>query len=581
VTIATRRVGPALPEKGLRDTLAAPLSRALGRALRLPEPLTDDVRVRRGFAIRTRDGVALRTDHYAPVLHPTHRGSPMPDVAPAVLVRTPYGRGGFNAVAARALASLGFHVIVSSCRGTADSGGVFDPLRNERDDGLDTVDWLRRQLWFDGHLGTFGPSYVGYTQWAIADVPELTAMATAVTASQFRDPVYAGASFALHTTLAWVSFLAAQKAPWSRAAIEMLRGQPKLTRALHHMPLGEADAIATGAEVEFFRRWLALAGADPAESDAYWRDLRHDGRVPDVHAPVLMVGGFCDIFLPWQLRDYAALRAAGARPQLTIGPWTHGSAGLLGATLRESAQWLRAHLRGDTALLRRHPVRVHVENGGWREYDDWPPFPGQTQSWFLHSGFRLDPSSPTSPSTSDRFRYDPADPTPSVSGPVLLSNVSRPRDNRALEARPDVLVYTSEVLRHDLEIVGSVSATIYVNASQPYLDVFVRLCDVAPDGVSLNVCDGLERVTPGRFPTGSDGVSAVDVEVWPAGHRFRAGHRLRVQVSGGAHPRYARNPGTDSPLWSADATRMRPVDVQIWRDADHPSAIRLPVPGQR
>jgi putative CocE/NonD family hydrolase len=520
--------------------------------------------------------VALRTDHYAPVLRPTQGGPTTLDVAPTVLVRTPYGRSGFNAIAARTLASLGFHVVMSSCRGTADSGGAFDPLRNERNDGLDTVDWLRRQPWFDGRLGTFGPSYVGYTQWAIADVPELTAMATAVTASQFRDPVYAGASFALHTTLAWVSILAAQKAPSLQGRIDALRGQPRLARALQHIPLGEADAVATGVEVEFFRRWLALAGADPAESEAYWRDLRHDGRVPDVRAPVLMIGGFSDIFLPWQIRDYAALRAAGARPQLTIGPWTHGSSGLLGATLRESAQWLRAHLRGDTGLLRRRPVRVHVENAGWREYDDWPPYPGQDEPWFLHSGFRLDRADPKS-STVDGFRYDPADPTPSVSGPVLLSNVSRPRDNRALEARPDVLVYTSDVLRQNLEIVGPVSATVYVVASQPYLDVFVRLCDVAPNGVSLNVCDGLERVTPGRFLTGADGVMRVDVELWPAGHRFRAGHRLRVQVSGGAHPRYARNPGTNSPLWSADATRMRSVDVQVWHDPDRPSAIRLPV----
>ncbi len=530
--------------------------------------MTHDVRVRRGIGIRARDGVILRTDHYAPRL----------EDAPTVLVRTPYGRRGFNALAARMLASLGFHVLVSSCRGTADSGGPFDPLRNERADGLDTVEWLRRQPWFDGRLGTFGPSYVGYTQWAIADVPELAAMATAVTASQFRDPVYAGRSFALHTTLAWASILAAQKRPWSAAAMELLRGQPKLERALGHVPIGDADRIATGTEVGFFRRWLVLAGADPDEIEAYWRDLAHDGRLPEVRAPVLMVGGFHDIFLPWQLRDYATLRAAGSRPQLTIGPWTHGSSGLLATTLRESAQWLRAHLHGEADLLRRRPVRVFVQNAGWREYDDWPPDPGESHPWYLHGGGVLAPSGPR-PSTPDTFQYDPADPTPSVGGPVLLSTVSRPRDNRALEARPDVLVYTGEVLGQDLQIVGPVSATVYALSSRPYTDVFVRLCDVAPDGESRNVCDGLERVTPGRYPVSGDGVSIVDVELWPAGHRFRAGHRLRVQVSGGAHPRYARNTGTGSPLWSADVTQMTPVQVQVWHDPDHPSVIRLPVVG--
>src|SRR5262249_26168899 len=148
---------------------------AAARALGLPPPLTDQVRVRRAIGIRARDGVILRTDHYAPAV----------PGAPTVLVRTPYGRAGLHGLAARGVAESGFHVVMSSCRGTFDSGGVFDPLRHERDDGLDTMDWLRRQPWFTGRLGTLGVSYVGYTQWAIADVPEIEAMATIVTASQF------------------------------------------------------------------------------------------------------------------------------------------------------------------------------------------------------------------------------------------------------------------------------------------------------------------------------------------------------------------------------------------------------------
>ncbi len=145
---------------------------------------------------------------------------------------------------------------MQSCRGTGGSGGAFDPMRHERDDGLDTVDWLRRQPWFNGRLGTFGPSYVGYTQWAISDVPELAAMATMVTASSFRDPVYAGDSFALFTTLAWARVLRAQTEPWLVGTIEAFRGEPRLQRAFAHLPLVEADERATGAEVAFFRRWL-------------------------------------------------------------------------------------------------------------------------------------------------------------------------------------------------------------------------------------------------------------------------------------------------------------------------------------
>jgi putative CocE/NonD family hydrolase len=258
------------------------------------------------------------------------------------------------------------------------------------------VDWLRRQPWFNGRLGTFGPSYVGYTQWAIADVPELAALATVVTASTFRDPVYAGDAFALFTTLAWASVLQTQTEPWLAGTVEAFRGQPRLRRAFAHLPLVEADQLATGAEVSFFRRWLALAGGDHVERDAYWGALDHAHRLAELTAPVLMVGGWHDIFLPWQLQDYAALRAAGASPYLTIGPWTHGSGGLLAASVRESIDWLRAQLRGERDLLRQRRVRLFVVGAdAWREYDEWPP-PRPGQHWYVHPNGRLAPEAPSS-----------------------------------------------------------------------------------------------------------------------------------------------------------------------------------------
>ena len=550
--------------------IGAATSAVAARALGLPPPLTRSVSVRRGIGLRARDGVILRTDHYAPML---------PD-APTVLVRTPYGRTGVHAVAARILAERGFHVVISSCRGTFGSGGAFDPMRHEREDGLDTVDWLRRQRWFTGVLGTFGQSYVGYAQWAIADVPELAAMATAATASEFRGPTYSGESFSLFTTLAWASLIQAQTGPWLGNTVELLRGQPRLHQGLRHLPLGEADRIATGAEVGFFRRWVEHAGAEPAAADVYWGELGHWHRLPEVTAPVLMVGGWHDIFLPWQLRDYAALRSAGAQPHLTIGPWTHGSLGLFATALRESIAWLQWHLRREQpAVARERPVRVCVDGGGgWRDFDDWPPDGVRTQSWFLRAGGGLEPSAPSTGATEasgDRFRYDPADPTPSVGGPLLVSNVAGKRDNRELEARPDVLVYSSAALESDVELIGPVSATVLVRASRPHFDVFARLCDVEPSGRSLNVCDGLVRATPGRFPVDADGVHTTPVELWPTAYRFRAGHRIRLQISAGAHPRYARNPGTGESL--ATATGLRAVEIEVFHDADRPSAVHLPI----
>jgi uncharacterized protein len=530
------------------------------RVLGLSPPLTHEIRVRRDVAVRVRDGVILRTDHYAPALAD----------APTVLIRTPYGRGGVAGIAARVLAERGFHVVMQSCRGTGGSGGAFEPMVHERADGLDTVDWLRRQPWFNGRLGTFGPSYVGYTQWAIADVPELAALATMVTASSFRDPVYAGDAFALFTTLAWASLIQAQTEPWLAGTVEAFRGQPRLRRAFGHLPLAEADELATGAEVAFFRRWLALAGTDVVEREAYWGVLDHAGLLDGLTAPVLMVGGWYDIFLPWQLRDYAALRAAGANPSLTIGPWTHGSGGLLAASVRESVDFLRAYLRGERDGLRERPVRVFVVGANaWRDYDTWPP-PVPAQTWYLLPEGCLAPSPPPL-STVDQFRFDPLDPTPAVGGPLLLASFAGPKDNRALEARPDVLVYSSPVLGDDLEIVGPVTALLKVRGSRPYHDVFVRLCDVEPAGRSVNVCDGLARVTPDSHGRDGDGWAEVSIELWPAAHRFRSGHRIRVQVSGGAHPRYARNPGTADPL--ATAVDLRPVEVEV---AHGPSLVRLP-----
>jgi uncharacterized protein len=550
----------------IRTATAGTATTAAARALRLSPALTRQVTVRRALAVRARDGAILRTDHYAPAL----------ESVPTVLVRTPYGRGGASGLAARLLAERGFHVVMQSCRGTGGSGGTFQPMRHERTDGLDTVDWLRRQPWFTGVLGMFGPSYVGYTQWAIADVPEIAALATIVTASSFRDPIYAGDSFSLFSTLAWASVLAAQSEPWVTSTIEALRGNPRLQKALTHLPLQEADRLATGAEVAFYREWLALANAEASERDAYWSEMDHAQNLATLRAPVLMIGGWYDIFLPWQLRDYAALRAAGATPYLTIGPWTHGSGGLLATSVRESTDWLRAQLRGESGAIREKPVRLYVEGAGeWREYDEWPP-PGTTmQPWYLHRGGGLAPAPPSSTSTVDTFRYDPADPTPTVGGPLLLANAAGPRDNRPVEVRDDVLVYSSPALERDVEVIGPVTATLHLRASSPYHDVFVRLCDVEPSGRSVNICDGLVRLTPGSHPEGPDGTVAVTVDLWPAAHRFRPGHRLRLQVSGGAHPRYARNPGTGDAVFTA--VELRPVDVKVHHDADHPSAVHLPV----
>ncbi len=533
-------------------------SRVVEWLFQLPPTVTRAVRVHRGIPVTMRDGVVLRTDHWQPRL----------PSAPTILIRSPYGRGGpIGLVSGRVLAERGYHVVLQSCRGTFGSGGEFDPMCHERADGLDTLGWIERQPWFDGNLFTYGPSYLGFTQWAIAAEagPVLKGMLTAVTTSAFRDPTYAGGAYSLATILNWITLTSNQGGSLLSLVYKRNRAQSRLRRAWTHLPLSEVDGVVTGREIRFFQEWLRHT--EPG--DPYW-DPRGNPDVATVQAPVCMVAGWYDIFLPWQLRDYATLRAAGAAPRLVIGPWIHADLNLVGVSIREGVGWFHAVLNGGTA----GGVRVHL--GGrdeWRELSDWPPA-ARTTPWFLHRGAGLAPAAPDH-AGPDRFRYDPADPTPSPGGP-LLTKQAGPTDNRAVEARSDVLVYTSAPLAADLEALGPVSALVHTRASSEFFDVFVRVCDVWPDGPSENICDGLVRVSPGMFPPDADGVRPVEVELWPMGHVFRAGHRIRVQLAGAAHPRYARNTGTGEPLGSA--ARLRPVDVEVFHDPSHPSAVRLPLP---
>lgn len=223
------------------------------------------------------------------------------------------------------------------------------------------------------------------------------------------------------------------------------------------------------------------------------------------------------------------LLAASGRPYLTIGPWTHGSIGLFGAALREGWPGCATTWPATAGAC---GGRIHLggAGGGWRNLPDWPPL-AVTTARHLQPDRRL-AAAPPRPSTPDRFWYDPADPTPSPGGPLLVTQRAGPVDNRPVEARPDVLTYTSEPLRAAVEVVGPVTAQVYVRSTLPYLDVFLRLCDVDRRGRSWNICDGLVRVAPGRFPVDGDGVVKVPLALWPAAHRFARRHRLRLQVSG-------------------------------------------------
>ncbi len=235
--------------------------------------------------------------------------------------------------------------------------------------------------------------------------------------------------------------------------------------------------------------------------------------------------------------------------------------------------WFDTWLLGREGLLDPTPVKVQVqgEGGHWRDLPDWPP-PSEPTRWYLQAGGHLAPSLPEAPSEPDRYRYDPADPTPSMGGIGMLTGGTV--DNRPLEARPDVLVYTSDELSEPLELVGPVEAQLHVDSSLDHTDFFVRVCDVAPDGQSVNVCDGLQRFDPASIRRNPDGTFTAAVALWPVGHTFATGHRLRVQVSSGAHPVYARNLGTGEP--PATATTLRVAEQAVYHEPSRQSWVTLP-----
>jgi len=547
-------------------------SEILGRRMRLIAAETHAVTHEPDLAVSADDGAILLTDRWVATV-----GLARPQ--PTVLVRSPYGRTGFvGLMFGRMLAERGLQVVVQSVRGTFGSGGSFTPF-DERADGLATLRWLREQPWHRDRVGTFGPSYLGLVQWALAaDAGEdLVAMAVQVSASQFYDQTYAGGGMSLQTAASWMAVMTAQESRLAPLAINRaLRG---LAAPMSELPLRDIDERATGAIVPWYRE----AFTHPERDDPYWTARDFSGRLSEVTAPVSFVGGWYDIFLPWMLADHAALAAAGTATRLTIGPWAHTSPGLAAAGHRDGIAWLRAHLLDDRRLLADSPVRIRVtgerSGGGWRELPAWPP-PGTAERrlWLGDAG-RLDATEPSGVSAgADGYRYDPADPTPAVGGPILLSR-EPVLDNRELEARDDVRVYTGDPLEEIVEAIGDVRVELFVSADSEFFDVFARVCDVDAAGASWNVCDALARVGPERFERDGDGIWRVSFALWPLGHRFAAGHRIRLQISSGAHPRYARNPGTGED--PGTATRMRPVAIEIHHGERRPSAVILPAAAQR
>ncbi|MEU3597643.1 CocE/NonD family hydrolase [Streptomyces sp. NPDC006798] len=504
-----------------------------------------------GLPVPAADGSPLITDHYFPRADGDF---------PTLLVRSPYGRGlPWSPQYGILFAEQGFHVVLQSCRGTGGSGGAFDLWRNEAADGRAAVAWLRERSWFDGRLGTIGPSYLSYAQWALADdpPPELKAMVVQV---GLHDPYalfYADGALRLEHALAIGAGMTYQHQGTGALLRATLRLRRRLRAVTTARPLRGAFPSALGGEVP----WLDEVLAHPEPDDPYWRGASLAAVAERLTVPTALITGWHDVLGDQTVEQYRRLRAAGCETALLVGPWTHTSA--LGKgwpeVFTESLAWLRAHLYGDPSGLRPTRVRVHVGADGRRDLDDWPAAPAAAGEWFPTAEGQLTRQAPADSAPLASFRYDPDDPTPSVGGP-LLSPGAGARDNGALERRGDVLTFTGPPLAEPLDVLGPVSARLSVSTDTGHADVFTRLCDVDPRGRSINICDGL-----GRIRAAGEATSRITVPMGSTAHRFAAGHRVRWQISGGAHPRYAPDPGTGEPR--ADATAFVPVRITLHADS--------------
>jgi len=527
--------------------------------LRLPGPTSRYTMSR--VSIPMRDGVELVADHYVPAGEPVG----------TLLLRGPYGRGfPFSLLYGALYAARGYHVLMQSVRGTFGSGGAFEPMVNEVADGADTVAWLRRQPWFTGRFATIGISYLGFTQWALLQDPPPELAAAVITAGphDFSESAWGTGSFTVNDFLGWSHLVAHQEDPGRiRAGIRQLRSQKTVTRAAGELPLGAAGRELLGTSAPWWEAWLN----HPDDDGPFWETLRFGAALDRVQVPVLLIGGWQDLFLQQTLEQYRHLRGRGVDVALTVGPWTHMQVTTTGAgrAARESLEWLDATIGADKTARPR--VRICITGDRWVDLPDWPPSTSP-QVLHLRADGTLADSAPPEGAGSSSFTYDPASPTPSVGGPLLFEKGGY-RDDSRLARREDVLSFTGDVLASDLYVIGSPVVELSHAADIPQVDLFVRVSEVDARGRSRCVGDGFRRLTATQEPSG------VCIELDAVAHRFRAGSRIRLLVAGGAHPRFDRNCGTDEPPITAQ--RLIATTHSVFHGARGSSRLVLPTTAGR
>ena len=549
------------------------------------------LKIQMDVKIPMRDGVLLSAGVYQPLGE-----GPFP----TLLIRTIYNNKQERYVGwTRGFVENGYAVVMQDCRGRYDSDGAWEPYVHEADDGYDTQQWIGTQPWCDGNIGTFGISYVGFTQTLPAPQRSPYVKALVPTAGQQDNFGHIYVDGALHLHVAMGVFY-----------IWVGRGLQTESRALldemelyRRLPL--VTALDDTADVPFYKDVITHNSYDD-----FWKQYGLRDKYGEVDTPAYFITGWYDALVHEGFLQFAGWKSKAMSAEtrettkLLVGPWTHRSIGspeqigdvdfgpqagrdIVGDHLR----WYDRRLKGiDNGIDDEPSVTIFVMGENvWRGEREWPLARTRYARYFLAGEGRansifgngsLSTTSPGDGASVDEFSYDPQDPVPTAGGPIMHSEFSGPQDRRAVERRDDILVYTSDPLDEDLEVTGPVSMTLYASSSTPDTDFTCALVDVHPDGRAIILCEGLRRA---RFRDSIESPTLIEpgrvyqytIDMWETSNLFRAGHRIRVEVSSSNFPRFDRNLNTGSqPGLDAD---MRVAHQTVYHDADRPSHVTLPV----
>ena len=578
--------------------LTATVSSALAQS-------TPQVVVENGVAMKTRDGVTLHADIYRPAADGSY---------PVLLTRTPYNKRN-SANFGQKGAARGYIVVVQDVRGRYSSEGDWYPFKYESEDGYDTVEWAAALPHSNGKVGMFSGSYVGATQMlaAIAHPPHLAGICPVVTSSNYHESwTYQGGAFEQWFNESWTSGLAQDTL--DRVIRENTNARvgstvlPLNQYPVFNIPPPQNAAALTDDLAPYFLDWLAHPSYD-----SYWKQWSIEENFQNIQVPALTIAAWYDIFQGGSLRNYMGIKAHGAteaarngqRLLVTIGGHAGGGRkigevdfGPAAAEFDENdvtLDWYDYLFLGkQNEFAGNKPIKIFVMGKNeWRNEPSWPLERAKSTRYLLQSsghansasgdgGLSIEAVAPAG--AADTFIYDPANPVPTVGGPLCCDSehlAPGPRDQKEVEARADVLVYSTPPLADDLEVTGPVTLDLFAKSSAVDTDFTAKLVDVWPNGMAQNLTEGILRA---RYRESTNGaptpikpgqVYEFKIDLWSTSNVFLKGHRIRLEVSSSNFPRFDRNlnTGKDS---STDATMVKATNT-ILHDNAHPSALVLPV----